>query len=126
MGLILEDYGFEVLTDILGDEDHLGDMDFKVAGTAGGISALQMDIKITGITKEIMAKALEQARDVAMAKDPYFDYGAALLQIAIVLASVAIISGGAWLLTASLLVGGLGALMALNGFMLWFQIPGVG
>jgi len=50
------------LSDILGDEDHLGDMDFKVAGTAGGISALQMDIKITGITKEIMAKALEQAK----------------------------------------------------------------
>ena len=63
MGLILEDDGqFAVLTDILGDEDHLGDMDFKVAGTADGVSALQMDIKIDGITREIMHAALEQAR----------------------------------------------------------------
>ncbi len=54
MGLILEDYGFEVLTDILGDEDHLGDMDFKVAGTEKGITSLQMDIKVAGITEEIM------------------------------------------------------------------------
>jgi polyribonucleotide nucleotidyltransferase len=61
MGLILEDYGFEVLTDILGDEDHLGDMDFKVAGTEAGITALQMDIKIAGITEEIMRVALERA-----------------------------------------------------------------
>jgi len=63
MGLIKEDKGFAVLTDILGDEDHLGDMDFKVAGTAGGITALQMDIKIQGITKEIMQQALAQAKD---------------------------------------------------------------
>ena len=61
MGLILEDYGFEVLTDILGDEDHLGDMDFKVAGTEQGITSLQMDIKIAGITEEIMKVALERA-----------------------------------------------------------------
>ncbi len=61
MGLIKEGDDFAVLTDILGDEDHLGDMDFKVAGTADGITALQMDIKIEGITKEIMEKALEQA-----------------------------------------------------------------
>jgi polyribonucleotide nucleotidyltransferase len=61
MGLILEDYGFEVLTDILGDEDHLGDMDFKVAGTEKGITSLQMDIKIAGITEEIMKVALERA-----------------------------------------------------------------
>src|SRR5678816_1553356 len=52
MGLIMEDYGFEVLTDILGDEDHLGDMDFKVAGTEKGITSLQMDIKVAGITQE--------------------------------------------------------------------------
>ncbi|HSG64240.1 MAG TPA: polyribonucleotide nucleotidyltransferase, partial [Gammaproteobacteria bacterium] len=63
MGLIKEADGFVVLTDILGDEDHLGDMDFKVAGTGDGITALQMDIKIDGITKEIMAAALAQARD---------------------------------------------------------------
>jgi len=63
MGLILEDSGFAVLSDILGDEDHLGDMDFKVAGTESGITALQMDIKVTGITKEIMRAALDQARD---------------------------------------------------------------
>jgi polyribonucleotide nucleotidyltransferase len=63
MGLIKEDNGFVVLTDILGDEDHLGDMDFKVAGTAGGVTALQMDIKIFGITREIMATALAQARE---------------------------------------------------------------
>jgi polyribonucleotide nucleotidyltransferase len=63
MGLILEDGKFAVLTDILGDEDHLGDMDFKVAGTDNGITALQMDIKIQGITKEIMQVALAQARE---------------------------------------------------------------
>jgi polyribonucleotide nucleotidyltransferase len=62
MGLIKEGNRFAVLTDILGDEDHLGDMDFKVAGTDGGITALQMDIKIQGITKEIMAVALDQAK----------------------------------------------------------------
>ena len=62
MGLIKEGSRFAVLTDILGDEDHLGDMDFKVAGSADGISALQMDIKIDGITEEIMKVALEQAK----------------------------------------------------------------
>ncbi len=62
MGLIKEGEKFAVLTDILGDEDHLGDMDFKVAGTANGITALQMDIKIDGITKEIMETALNQAK----------------------------------------------------------------
>jgi len=61
MGLIKEDSGFAVLSDILGDEDHLGDMDFKVAGTDKGITSLQMDIKITGITEEIMRIALDQA-----------------------------------------------------------------
>jgi polyribonucleotide nucleotidyltransferase len=63
MGLIKDGNRFAVLTDILGDEDHLGDMDFKVAGTDNGITALQMDIKIEGITKEIMAVALSQARE---------------------------------------------------------------
>src|SRR5215468_7245560 len=63
MGLILEDKRFAVLSDILGDEDHLGDMDFKVAGTEGGITSLQMDIKIEGITEEIMKVALGQARE---------------------------------------------------------------
>jgi len=63
MGLIKEGDRFAVLTDILGDEDHLGDMDFKVAGTEEGVTALQMDIKITGITREIMAQALAQARE---------------------------------------------------------------
>ncbi len=62
MGLIKEGEQFAVLTDILGDEDHLGDMDFKVAGSADGITALQMDIKIDGITREIMQQALDQAR----------------------------------------------------------------
>jgi polyribonucleotide nucleotidyltransferase len=62
MGLIKEGNRFAVLTDILGDEDHLGDMDFKVAGTESGVTALQMDIKITGITKEIMKAALDQAK----------------------------------------------------------------
>ena len=66
MGLILDDGKFAVLTDILGDEDHLGDMDFKVAGTKTGVTALQMDIKIQGITKEIMQVALAQARDGRM------------------------------------------------------------
>jgi len=63
MGLIKEDRGFAVLSDILGDEDHLGDMDFKVAGTEAGITALQMDIKITSITFDIMRTALGQAKD---------------------------------------------------------------
>ena len=63
MGLILEKDGYAVLSDILGDEDHLGDMDFKVAGTAEGITSLQMDIKVPGITEEIMTKALHQAKE---------------------------------------------------------------
>jgi polyribonucleotide nucleotidyltransferase len=63
MGLVLEGGRFKVLTDILGDEDHLGDMDFKVAGTKDGITALQMDIKVEGVTPEIMKVALEQARE---------------------------------------------------------------
>ncbi|PHQ85626.1 MAG: polyribonucleotide nucleotidyltransferase [Thalassobium sp.] len=67
MGLILEDDGsYAVLSDILGDEDHLGDMDFKVAGTENGITSLQMDIKVAGITPEIMEKALAQAKDGRM------------------------------------------------------------
>jgi polyribonucleotide nucleotidyltransferase len=66
MGLIKEANRFAVLTDILGDEDHLGDMDFKVAGTTNGITALQMDIKIQGITKEIMQVALAQAKEARM------------------------------------------------------------
>jgi polyribonucleotide nucleotidyltransferase len=67
MGLILDDNGdYAVLTDILGDEDHLGDMDFKVAGTEAGITSLQMDIKIAGITPDIMKKALAQAKDGRM------------------------------------------------------------
>jgi polyribonucleotide nucleotidyltransferase len=66
MGLIKEGNKFAVLTDILGDEDHLGDMDFKVAGTATGVTALQMDIKIEGITKEIMQVALAQAKEGRM------------------------------------------------------------
>ncbi len=66
MGLIKEGNKFAVLTDILGDEDHLGDMDFKVAGTATGVTALQMDIKIEGITREIMQVALAQAKEARM------------------------------------------------------------
>jgi polyribonucleotide nucleotidyltransferase len=66
MGLIKEGNDFAVLSDILGDEDHLGDMDFKVAGTTEGVTSLQMDIKITGITEEIMKVALNQARDGRM------------------------------------------------------------
>ena len=66
MGLVKEGDDYAVLTDILGDEDHLGDMDFKVAGTEEGVSALQMDIKIQGITREIMDKALAQARDARL------------------------------------------------------------
>jgi polyribonucleotide nucleotidyltransferase len=63
MGLVLEGNRYKVLTDILGDEDHLGDMDFKVAGTKDGVTALQMDIKVEGVTPEIMKVALEQARE---------------------------------------------------------------
>jgi len=63
MGLVLEGSRYQVLTDILGDEDHLGDMDFKVAGTKDGVTALQMDIKVEGVTPEIMRVALEQARE---------------------------------------------------------------
>jgi len=66
MGLILEGDDYAILTDILGDEDHLGDMDFKVAGTEAGITSLQMDIKVAGITADIMEKALDQAKDGRM------------------------------------------------------------
>jgi len=66
MGLVKENDKFVVLTDILGDEDHLGDMDFKVAGTQAGINALQMDIKVDGITSEIMSQALVQAKDARL------------------------------------------------------------
>ena len=66
MGLIKEEDRYKVLTDILGDEDHLGDMDFKVAGSTNGVTALQMDIKIQGITREIMNVALDQARDARL------------------------------------------------------------
>jgi polyribonucleotide nucleotidyltransferase len=66
MGLIKEDHAFAVLSDILGDEDHLGDMDFKVAGTEAGITSLQMDLKIASVTPEIMQIALAQARDGRM------------------------------------------------------------
>jgi polyribonucleotide nucleotidyltransferase len=63
MGLILEGDEFAVLSDILGDEDHFGDMDFKVAGTAGGVTAIQMDIKIGGLSKDVMDRVLRQARE---------------------------------------------------------------
>ena len=63
MGLILEGSDFAIISDILGDEDHLGDMDFKVAGTSEGITSLQMDIKVAGITEEIMKVALAQAKE---------------------------------------------------------------
>ena len=66
MGLIKQGSNFKILTDILGDEDHLGDMDFKVAGTEHGITALQMDIKIDGITEEIMSEALDQAKEARL------------------------------------------------------------
>ncbi len=66
MGLVKEGEDYAVLTDILGDEDHLGDMDFKVAGTTEGVNALQMDIKIQGITREIMSNALDQAKDARL------------------------------------------------------------
>ena len=66
MGLVKEEDGYAVLTDILGDEDHLGDMDFKVAGSSDGVTALQMDIKIQGITEEIMHVALGQAREARL------------------------------------------------------------
>ena len=66
MGLVKEGNRYAVLTDILGDEDHLGDMDFKVAGTAQGVTALQMDIKIQGITDEIMEQALQQANEARL------------------------------------------------------------
>src|SRR3546814_14646005 len=63
MGLILEGKDYAILSDILGDEDHLGDMDFKVAGTSEGITTMQMDIKIAGITRDIFEKALNQAKE---------------------------------------------------------------
>jgi polyribonucleotide nucleotidyltransferase len=63
MGLVKEGERYEVLSDILGEEDHLGDMDFKVAGTEEGITGFQMDIKIAGVSSEILSRALEQARE---------------------------------------------------------------
>ena len=62
MGLLMQDGKDVILSDILGDEDHMGDMDFKVTGSRKGITAIQMDIKVKGITKEIMSKAVEQAQ----------------------------------------------------------------
>ena len=70
MGLIKENDKYVILSDILGDEDHLGDMDFKVAGTSEGITSLQMDIKITSITAEIMEEALAQAKDCLLYTSP--------------------------------------------------------
>ena len=70
-------------------------------------------------------KMLESMRDLALARDPYFDYGQALLQIAIVLASIAIIAGGSFLLVMSVLLGSAGALLTLNGFLLLFSVPGL-
>lgn len=95
MGLVKNGERYQVLTDILGDEDHLGDMDFKVAGTADGVSALQMDIKIQGITKEIMRNALDQARearlhilgemarDLSIARDKISDWAPTIVTIKI-------------------------------------------
>lgn len=95
MGLIKEDDRFAVLTDILGDEDHLGDMDFKVAGTEKGVTALQMDIKIDGITREIMEQALQQAKQgrlhilgemakvISKPRDQMSDYAPRILTIKI-------------------------------------------
>jgi polyribonucleotide nucleotidyltransferase len=95
MGLVKDGERYKVLTDILGDEDHLGDMDFKVAGTSEGVSALQMDIKIQGITKEIMQDALAQARearlhilgemakDISAARDQVSDWAPTIVTIKI-------------------------------------------
>ena len=66
MGLVKEGDKVRVLTDILGDEDHLGDMDFKVAGTADGVTAIQMDNKVGGVTRDVMRQALHQARDARL------------------------------------------------------------
>ena len=74
MGLVKEGDNFVVLSDILGDEDHLGDMDFKVAGSRDGISALQMDIKIEGITKEIMQVALKSQYNLRHSVKAVFRY----------------------------------------------------
>ncbi len=76
MGLVKEGDRFGILTDIMGTEDHYGDMDFKVAGTEKGVTALQMDIKITGVSVEIMRQALEQAREARMYR-PRQDAGGA-------------------------------------------------
>jgi len=95
MGLVKNGDRYKVLTDILGDEDHLGDMDFKVAGTSEGVSALQMDIKIQGITREIMQDALDQARearlhilgemakDISSARDKVSDWAPTIVTIKI-------------------------------------------
>ncbi|MEW5964924.1 MAG: DUF4337 domain-containing protein [Pseudomonadota bacterium] len=109
------------------------------AGARGAIegkikSYKEMDAKLTSDAKsgegldELFhkGKALEKERDLALARDPYFDYGQALLQIAIVLASIAIISGGMMLLKFSFVLGGLGVLMTFNGFTLLFSLPFIG
>jgi len=108
--------------------EQLGMLEKKIAGHKAYEAKLTSDKQSNEGLDELFGKgkAVEADRDLAMARDPYFDYGQALLQIAIVLASIAIISGGNALLGLSVVLGGAGALLTLNGFLLLFKLPLIG
>lgn len=108
--------------------EQLGMLEKKIAGHKAYEAKLTSDKQSNEGLDELFAKgkAVEADRDLAMARDPYFDYGQAFLQIAIVLASIAIISGGNALLGLSVVLGGAGALLTLNGFLLLFKLPLIG
>lgn len=108
--------------------EQLGMLEKKIAGHKAYEAKLTSDKQSNEGLDELFVKgkAVEADRDLAMARDPYFDYGQALLQIAIVLASIAIISGGNALLGLSVVLGGAGALLTLNGFLLLFKLPLIG
>lgn len=108
--------------------EQLGMLEKKIAGHKAYEVKLTSDKQSNEGLDELFVKgkAVEADRDLAMARDPYFDYGQALLQIAIVLASIAIISGGNALLGLSVVLGGAGALLTLNGFLLLFRLPLIG
>lgn len=108
--------------------EQLGMLEKKIVGHKAYEAKLTSDKQSNEGLDELFVKgkAVEADRDLAMARDPYFDYGQALLQIAIVLASIAIISGGNALLGLSVVLGGAGALLTLNGFLLLFRLPLIG
>ena len=124
----IEDLEVRLATSTGLSPEQLGMLEKKIAGHKAYEVKLTSDKQSNEGLDELFVKgkAVEADRDLAMARDPYFDYGQALLQIAIVLASIAIISGGNALLGLSVVLGGAGALLTLNGFLLLFRLPLIG